>query len=93
MKALALVGLHPWGTCRESVDSVTEFLEGALSQEDRTRVLRHLKVCPDCPRYVRQIERTIRLARELPAETLPLHGRAALLDEFRHSHRPPDEEI
>ncbi len=93
MKALALVGLHPWLTCRQSVDSVTEFLEGALSPEDRTRVLTHLKVCPDCPRYFRQIELTIRLAREVPAETLPLPGRAALLDEFRDSHRPPDEEI
>jgi predicted anti-sigma-YlaC factor YlaD len=93
MKALALVGLHPWRTCRESVDSVTEFFEGALSQEDRTRVLTHLKVCPDCPRYFRQIELSIRLARELPAETLPPDGRAALLVEFRHSHQPPDEEI
>jgi predicted anti-sigma-YlaC factor YlaD len=93
MKALALVGLHPWRTCRESVDSVTEFLEDALSQKDRTRVLRHLKVCPGCPRYFRQIELTIGLAREVPTETLSLPGRAALLDEFRDSHRPPDEEI
>lgn len=93
MKALALVGLHPWRTCRESVDSVTEFFEGTLSQEDRTRVLTHLKVCPDCPRYFRQIELTIRLAREVPAETLPSPGRAALLDEFRGSHQRPDGEI
>lgn len=93
MKALALLGLRPWPTCREFVDSVTEFLEGALSQEDRTRVLRHLKVCPDCLRYLRQINLTIRLAREVPAETLPLPGRTALLEEFRHSRRPSDEEI
>jgi predicted anti-sigma-YlaC factor YlaD len=92
MKAFALVGLHPWLTCLECVESVTEFLEGASSPQYRDRVLAHLKICPDCPRYFRQMELTIRLAREVPTDSIPLAARAALLDAFRNWHRAGDED-
>ena len=93
MKALALVGLHPWLTCRECVEFVTEFLEGVLSPEDRALVLAHLKRCPHCPRYLRQIELTVRLAEATTLSSVPPATRARLLDAFRgQRHRPPDEE-
>ncbi len=92
MKAFGLVGLNPWLTCRECVESVTDFLEGGLSPPDRARVLAHLKGCPDCPRYFRQIELTIRLAGSITAGSVPPGARAVLLDAFRDWHRAPEEE-
>ncbi len=97
MKALAVAGLHPWLTCRECVESVTEFLEAALSPEEHVRVLAHLKHCPHCPRYFRQIQLTGRLARATTQDpnpdSVPPAARAALLDAFRRQgHRAPDEE-
>ncbi len=87
MKVLGLAGLHPWLTCRECVESVTEFLEGALSPQGRALVLAHLERCPDCPRYFCQIELTGRLARatthDPKPDWFPPAARAALLDAFR----------
>ncbi len=95
MKALALAGLNPWLTCRECVDLVTEFLEGALSPRDRALVLAHLERCPHCPRYIRQIELMIRLvgATATDSDALSPVNRAALLNDFgRHGPRDPDDE-
>ncbi len=92
MKALGLVGANPWLTCRECIESVTEFLEGGLSPEERGLVLTHLERCPDCPRYFRQIELTVRLARAIPPPPVPLRGRAELLDAFRNRHQAGDED-
>lgn len=91
MRALGLLGLNPWLTCRDCVESVTEFLEGALSPEDRGLVLAHLERCPHCPRYVRQIELTVRMARAATPHSGPLRGHAEILDAFRHRHGAPDD--
>ena len=50
-------------TCRELVELVTEYLEGALGTLDRARVDGHLGDCPDCAEYVAQIRRTIDVVR------------------------------
>jgi anti-sigma factor RsiW len=92
LRALGLVGLHPWLTCRRCVDVATEFLEGALPAEERARVLAHLRACPHCPRYFRQIELAVRLARASSGGSPPLGARQALLDAFRQWHRARDEE-
>ncbi len=93
MKALALVGLHPWLTCRECVEFFTEFLEGVLSPQERALVLAHLERCPHCPRYYRQVELTARLAGATTRESVATGARAALLDAFRRQReRDPDEE-
>ena len=50
--------------CRELVELVTEYLEGALSALDRARVNGHLGECVDCAEYVAQIRRTIDVVRQ-----------------------------
>ena len=91
MTALALVGLHPWLTCRECVDYASDYLEGELSPQAQADVVAHLDRCPSCVRYFRQIELTVRLAKRVSPGS-PLDARAALLDAFRSHHRapPPD---
>ena len=47
--------------CRELVDLVTDYLEGALSPADTLRFERHLRDCDGCQAYVDQYRRTIDL--------------------------------
>jgi hypothetical protein len=93
MKAFALVGLHPWLTCLECVESVTEFLEGA-SPQYRDRVLAHLKICPDCPQLLPP-DRTHDSAGPRGPHGLESRSEPAPRSSTSSgdSHRPPDEEI
>ena len=42
-------------TCKEMVEIVTDYLEGALSPEDRSRFEQHLALCDGCTYYVEQM--------------------------------------
>lgn len=69
--------------CEECVELITDYLDGALSPSDQVRFLDHLDRCDKCPRYLRQIERTIRLTGELREDGMPEPWRAELLEAFR----------
>jgi anti-sigma factor RsiW len=56
--------------CRDAVELVTDYLEGALSRADRARFEAHLADCPHCTAYLEQIRMTIALAGRVEAETL-----------------------
>jgi anti-sigma factor RsiW len=46
-------------SCAEIVELVTEYLEGALSEADRTRFEIHLTYCSGCDRYLDQMRSTM----------------------------------
>ena len=70
-------------SCREVVELVTAYLDGALADDDRERMEAHLERCPPCVEYVDQIRTTARVA-AVAAVDLELHpDRAALLDAFK----------
>ena len=46
-------------SCKELVELVTEYLDGAMSEPERARFDAHLGICPPCVEYVAQIGRTI----------------------------------
>ena len=71
-------------TCRELVELVTDYLEGALAPGDRERFEQHLEVCPGCVTYLEQIRETIRQAGRLREEDLAPPARDALLAQFRN---------
>ena len=48
--------------CRELVELVTEYLDGALAVEARARFEEHLERCAGCERYLEQLRQTVRLA-------------------------------
>lgn len=50
-------------TCRELVELVTDYLEGALPHEDVVRFEEHLAACPGCATYLEQVRRTIAVTR------------------------------
>jgi anti-sigma factor RsiW len=47
-------------SCKELVELVTDYLDGAMSDADRKRFDEHLALCPPCVEYIAQIGRTIR---------------------------------
>lgn len=69
--------------CRELVESITEWMEGALADEVRLRVEEHLAICPHCRGYVAQLRVTIEALRATPPSAPPPAARAALLAAFR----------
>lgn len=70
-------------TCREVVELVTEYLDGALSDADTDRMEQHLKLCPPCVEYVDQIRATGQLAAVAAVELELRPDRDALLRAFR----------
>jgi anti-sigma factor RsiW len=71
-------------SCQELVELVTDYLEGALGEEERARFDEHLSVCEGCVVYVAQIEATIRVTGRLRPEDLSPEAEQALLTTFRH---------
>jgi anti-sigma factor RsiW len=46
--------------CRQAVELVSDYLEGALSRRDRRALERHLAKCDACTAYVEQVRATMR---------------------------------
>jgi anti-sigma factor RsiW len=69
--------------CRELVEVVTDYLEGALDPEARERFEAHLAECPFCVEYVEQMRDVGGAVRGLAGETISVDARDALLAAFR----------
>jgi hypothetical protein len=69
--------------CRELVELVTDYLEGALGPCERVRFELHLAVCDGCTAYLRQLRATLRAAGWLRERPIPVHVRERLLEAFR----------
>ena len=70
-------------TCRELVELVTDYLEGALPAELHDRFERHIAHCSGCQAYLEQMRVTIRVTGSLTPEALSPEAERALLDAFR----------
>jgi anti-sigma factor RsiW len=70
-------------SCREVVELVTAYLDGALSASDLARMEAHLERCPPCVEYVDQIRMTAHVAAVATAELELRPDRATLLDAFK----------
>jgi anti-sigma factor RsiW len=71
-------------TCKEMVELVTEYLEGAMPADERAVFEAHLAVCPGCTSYLQQMRQTIGMLGKLTEETVPAEARDELLSLFRH---------
>ncbi|MEA2397581.1 MAG: hypothetical protein QOK25_1137 [Thermoleophilaceae bacterium] len=69
--------------CRELVELVTDYFEGALSGRDRRRFESHIAGCDGCRTYVEQMRVTSRALGGLTEETISPEAREALLHAFR----------
>jgi anti-sigma factor RsiW len=56
--------------CQQVVELITEYLEGSLSRTDRKRFEAHIRHCPNCTNYLRQMRATIAATGSLREEDL-----------------------
>ncbi|MCK9517756.1 MAG: zf-HC2 domain-containing protein [Dehalococcoidia bacterium] len=70
-------------TCRELVELVTEYFEGALSGTEQARFDEHISACPGCQRYLLQMRATIAAAGRLQEDDVLPEAQAELLAAFR----------
>jgi anti-sigma factor RsiW len=69
--------------CRQVVELVTDYLEGALPGQLHAAVERHLQLCVPCAVYVEQMRRTSAALRDAPVESIDPRTRAELVSAFR----------
>ena len=70
-------------SCKELVELVTEYLEGALSPAERARFEAHLASCRGCRAYLEQMRWTIRTLGTLTEDSIPAEAKRKLLGTFR----------
>ena len=70
--------------CREMVELMTDYLEGALSARDRARFEEHIAGCDGCTAYLEQMRDTMRLAGRIPDDPIPQRVQDELLRAFRN---------
>jgi hypothetical protein len=70
-------------TCKELVELVTQYLEGALSGDELERFEEHLIYCAPCATHVEQMRETIRLVGVVREEDLDPVIADELLAAFR----------
>jgi len=72
--------------CREFVEVVTDYLEGAMPARERARFEHHLSQCDGCDHYLAQIRCTVNLAGRVTVADVDALGpiaRERLLGAFR----------
>lgn len=71
-------------SCQELVELVTDYLEDALTSEERARFESHLAECGNCQLYLEQIRRTVELTGKLTPKSLDPEAERELLEAFRN---------
>jgi hypothetical protein len=70
-------------SCRQLVELVTAYFEGALSLEDRMRFETHIAGCDGCSTYIEQMRRTIELTGTLRVDDVSRDAEETLVRAFR----------
>ncbi|HEX2158073.1 MAG TPA: zf-HC2 domain-containing protein [Actinomycetes bacterium] len=70
-------------SCREVVEILGDYLEGAMTPKDRVRLEEHLADCDGCTAYLEQLRVTIRLSGQLSEDAVSSEAMAPLLEAFR----------
>jgi anti-sigma factor RsiW len=79
-----MLGLRPKDlVCRQAVELVTDYLEGALSRRDRRRFEAHIRACRNCAAYVEQIRITIAATGSIEPDDLTPEAAAELTELYR----------
>jgi anti-sigma factor RsiW len=69
-------------TCREVVELLSDYLDGALHPLERARVAAHLRACPECTAYLAQLRTTIGALGRLREQDIPQPILARLVAAF-----------
>jgi anti-sigma factor RsiW len=77
------VSLRPGLACREVVELVTDYLEGALSRRDRRRFEAHIAGCDGCTAYIEQMRLAIEALGRVPESSISPRAREELTRAFQ----------
>jgi len=78
-------------TCREILDFLSDYLDGALPPAAAAAFERHLAICPECVAYLDNFRATLHAAKaafDTPAANLPEELVQAILASRRTPHAP-----
>lgn len=75
--------------CREEVELITDYLEGALPDAQRARLEAHLETCPGCTEYLEQMRTLAGGLGALREAALPDALREGLIASFRELRGRP----
>jgi anti-sigma factor RsiW len=70
-------------SCRELVELVSDYIEGALPADQHSRFEAHVAGCTNCAAYLRQMRETLALLGTLPADALSREAEDELRVAFR----------
>lgn len=73
--------------CRDVVELMTDYLDGALSDADAARFEEHIAGCDGCRAYLEQLRATRMLTGRLAEEPVPETLREELVAAFRNWRR------
>ncbi len=74
-------------TCKELVELVTDYMEGALDADASARFEEHVTACPECLVHLGQMRLTVRAVGRLRGEDISPDARDHLLASFRNWRR------
>ena len=57
------MGARPCITCRQLIDFIVEYVDGALEETEKQEFERHLGTCPSCRNYLESYRTTMSLAK------------------------------
>jgi anti-sigma factor RsiW len=77
------VALRPGLACREVVELVTDYLEGALSRRDSRRFESHIAGCDGCTAYLEQMRLAIEALGRVPESSISPRAREELTRAFQ----------
>ena len=69
--------------CREMVELVTDYLEGALPDRQARTFEGHIEECPWCGRYLEQMKVTLHAVGRIDGESISPDARDTLMHAFR----------
>jgi len=70
-------------TCRQVVELMTDYLDGALAAEDRARFEAHMAGCDGCQAYLAQMKATRKVVGKLAEASVPRTVEDELVKAFR----------
>jgi anti-sigma factor (TIGR02949 family) len=74
--------------CKDVVELMTDYLEGAMPADAVRRLEHHLATCPGCTEYLEQLRAVSGVLEGLAEAALPAARRKRLIDALRDARNP-----
>ena len=73
--------------CKQITDLLYDYVHGKLSRDVKRGFQQHLRICPDCVRFLNTYKKTVAVAGTVPAEKIPAKVKNNILEFLRQRAR------